>query len=82
MNDEVYTKLDKKVYLLLNYSEETNINYSFSIWVNTYENKNFDQILEKYDKEEEDITDNDVILYLKRENIYKTLKCMENIYIE
>ena len=70
------------MYLLLNYSEETNINYSFSIWVNTYENKNFDQILEKYDKEEEDITDNDVILYLKRENIYKTLKCMENIYIE
>jgi len=82
LNDEVYTKLDKKVYLLLNYSEETNINYSFSIWVNTYENKNFDEILEKYEKENEDITDNDIILYLKRENIYKTLKCMENIYIE
>ena len=43
--DLIYTKLDKKVYLLLNYSEETNINYNFSIWVNTYENKNFDEIL-------------------------------------
>jgi hypothetical protein len=81
VNDELYLKSEKKVYLLLNY-ETSNINYDFSIWVKSYDNKNIDLILENYDVENQTSIDNydyDYSLCAKKDNIFQTLKCMENL---
>jgi hypothetical protein len=79
VNDKLYVKSEKKVYLLLNY-ETSNLNYDFSIWVKSYDNKNIDLILENYDVENQTSIDNyDYSLCAKKDNIFQTLKCMENL---
>jgi hypothetical protein len=73
VNDELYLKSEKKMYLLLNY-ETSNINYDFSIWVKSYDNKNIDLLLENQTNDNYDYS-----LCTKRDNIFQTLKCMENL---
>lgn len=89
INDQVYLKSDKKVFLLLNYDDCSNANYNFSIWTYSYDNKNFDKILEYYDdcdnkekKDDEEEPEFDVNIHLKRDNIFETLKCSTNLFFE
>jgi hypothetical protein len=89
LNDQVYMKSDKKVYLLMNYDECSNVSYNFSIWTYSYDNKNFDTILNYYDDrddaerdpdEEEPVFD--VNIHLKPDNIFKTLKFGTNMFFD
>lgn len=89
INDQVYLKSDKKVFLLLNYDDCSNANYNFSIWTYSYDNKNFDKILEYYDdcdnkekNDDEEEPEFDVNIHLKRDNIFETLKCSTNLFFE
>jgi hypothetical protein len=92
INDQVYLKSDKKVLLLLNYDPVTNTNYKFSVWTHTYDNKNFDKILDYYDDrenpnkekndEEEEEPEFDANIHLKPDNIFQTLKCVSNLFFD
>jgi len=88
INDQVHLKSDKKVFLLLNYDDCVNANYDFSIWIYSYDNKNFDTLLDYYDDQEQVLDDNeeepefDVNTHLKRDNIFETLKCTKNLSFE
>jgi hypothetical protein len=84
INDKVYTKTEKKVYLLLNYDDCSNVNYNFSIWVYSYDNKNFDELLDYYDKTEDstEVPELDPSVYLNQDNIFETLKCATNLSFE
>lgn len=90
INDQVYIKSDKKVYLLLNYDDCQNVGYDFSIWTYSYDNKNFDTILDYYDNEKnQDDADADdaepvfdVNIHLKPDNIFKTLKFGTNLFFD
>jgi len=86
INDQVHLKSDKKVFLLLNYDDHPNANYNFSIWTYSYDNKNFDKLLEYYDdrddkeNQDEEEPEFDSNIHLKRDNIFETLKCATNLF--
>ncbi len=89
INEQVHMKSDKKIFLLLNYDECLSANYDFSIWTYSYDNKNFDKLLDYYedcdnkkkDSEEEE-PEFDTNIHLKRDNIFETLKCTTNLFFE
>lgn len=90
INDQTHLKSDKKVYLLLNYDDCEKVSYDFSVWTYSYDNKNFDKILDYYDDregsngqdpdEEEPVFD--VNIHLKPDNIFKTLKFGTNLFFD
>ncbi len=89
INDQVHLKSDKRVFLLLNYDDCPNANYDFSVWTYSYDNKNFDKLLEYYDDRDdkekdpdEEEPEFDANLHLKRDNIFETLKCSTNLFFE
>lgn len=83
INDQVHLKSDKKVYLLLNYDDCDNVNYNFSIWTYTYDNKNFDKILDYYDDQEnKETVSEEPNIDLKPENIFQTFKLTTNLFFE
>jgi len=69
INDKLYIKSEKNVYLLLNYDDVLSANYDFSLWVYSYDNQNFDR----------EITKEKTISYTVKNNIFKTMKCMANL---
>jgi hypothetical protein len=85
INDQVHLKSDKKLFLLLNYDDCVGANYNFSIWTYSYDNKNFDKLLDYYDDNDnkdkygEDEPEFDAKIHLKRDNIFETLKCTSNL---
>ena len=75
------------MYLLLNYDSSDNISYNFSIWSYSYDNKNFDKILDCYDDSNNSNDDSnqdifDVSSSLKPDNIFKTLKFGSNLFFD
>jgi hypothetical protein len=84
LNDQVELKSENKIYLLLNYNQVENVNNDFSIWMYSYNNTNFDNLLEKYENDKEineEGLEYDVAEYMKKENITKIFKFMENITV-
>lgn len=89
INNQVHIKSDKKVFLLLNYNDCERANYDFSIWTHTYDNKNFDKLLDYYDDRDDKQKDSDeeepefdANIHLKPDNIFQTLKFIKNLFLE
>lgn len=79
-NNKIELKSEKRVYLLLN-CDSLDLNYNFSIWTHTYENKNYDKLLDSYDVDNNQVVEYEESEFIKRENIFQTFKHMENIII-
>lgn len=71
-DDEKYDKNYVEIYLLINYETCLNVNYDCTLWTFTYDNKNFDDLLNNIQDDNLDV--------LKRDNIFRTLKCSGNLY--